>query len=289
MIPGLVAAVFSALCYGVASVLQALGVRRDTEHGGGRAPLLIRVLGRWPFVAGIGLDLLAFLAQVTALRSLPLFVVQAAQAASLAVIAVVAVPVLGARLRGRERAAVVAVCAGLAMLGSAAGVEGPAHTGVEFHVAVLVAALVVGVLAAAASRLPGPARSAALGMAAGLGFGLVAVSARVITNLSPGELARDPAVYAMAFGGMVAFICYATALQRGGVTTASAMVVIMETIAPAVVGAMFLGDRTRHGMLPLGIAGFVIAVVGALALARFGDVEQPTADRALEDATTRSA
>src|SRR5439155_32825 len=37
------------------------------------------------------------------------------------------------------------------------------------------------------------------------------------------------------------------------------------------VGIVALGDRTRPGLEPLAVAGFALAVAGALALARFGE------------------
>ena len=40
---------------------------------------------------------------------------------------------------------------------------------------------------------------------------------------------------------------------------------------PAVVGVLFLGDTTRHGLAAVAGLGFILAVVCAVALARFGE------------------
>lgn len=64
---------------------------------------------------------------------------------------------------------------------------------------------------------------------------------------------------------------YATALQRGSVTTSTAMMVLGETVFPSLVGVLVLGDRTRPGFVVVALAGFVLAVAAALALARFGE------------------
>jgi hypothetical protein len=64
---------------------------------------------------------------------------------------------------------------------------------------------------------------------------------------------------------------YASALQRGSVTTATAMMVIGETVLPSLVGVAALGDRTKPGFALVAIAGFSLAVAAALALARFGE------------------
>lgn len=71
-----------------------------------------------------------------------------------------------------------------------------------------------------------------------------------------------------------------TALQRGSVTTATAGLVIGETLGPAAVGVVWLGDRTRDGLEWLAVLGFLVAVAGALALARFGEAPAEAADEA---------
>ena len=110
-----------------------------------------------------------------------------------------------------------------------------------------------------------------LGFVAGLGFGVIALAARVVTDLSILGLLKNPATYALGIGGFTSFLFYTTALQRYGVTTVTAAVIIGETILPALVGVIVLGDKTRHGFIPVAIAGFVISIAGAIMLARFGE------------------
>jgi hypothetical protein len=45
-----------------------------------------------------------------------------------------------------------------------------------------------------------------------------------------------------------------------------------------VVGVLALGDHTRPGLAWLAVTGFLAAVLGALALARFGEVGVATPD-----------
>ena len=68
--------------------------------------------------------------------------------------------------------------------------------------------------------------------------------------------------------GALGMLLFAAALQRGPVTTASAVTFAVETVVPAVVGVMMLGDRPRAGFAPLAVIGFVTAIVGTVALAR---------------------
>ncbi|MCW2944706.1 MAG: integral rane protein [Actinoallomurus sp.] len=271
MIWSLLGAIAAAVCFGVASVMQAVAARSAPAGEGVDLRLLVRLVGQVPFVAGLGLDLLGFLAELVALRSLPLFVVQAAVAANLAVTAVVAARVLHTRLSAREWIAVAAVCAGLAMLGLASGHENPAAVGLRFRFVLLGCVAVIGVAGIVVGRIRGEAGSVALGLVAGLGFGFVAIGARVLTSLSPLDLLRDPAAYVVASGGLVAFVFFATALQRGSVTTTTAAVVVAETVVPALIGVLLLGDRTRHGFEWVAVVGFLMAVAGALVLARFGE------------------
>ncbi|NUL34956.1 hypothetical protein HRW09_36875, partial [Streptomyces lunaelactis] len=84
-------------------------------------------------------------------------------------------------------------------------------------------------------------------------------------------------------GGGAAFLLLTSALQRGSVTTATAGMVLGETIGPALVGVVWLGDRTREGLAWLAVVGFAVAVAGALALARFG--EPPSTSPGQEPAT----
>ncbi|GAA4628691.1 hypothetical protein GCM10023196_046100 [Actinoallomurus vinaceus] len=271
MIWSLLGAIAAAVCFGTASVLQALAARTAPTSTGVDPRLLVRLVRRLPFLLGTGLDLLGFVAELAALRSLPLFVVQAMVAGNLAVTAVVAARVLHFRLAVREWAAVAAVCIGLALLGLAAGHENPAAVSLTFRMALLGCVAVIAVIGVAAGRLRGAIRSAVLGLIAGLGFGLVAIGARVLVSLSPLDLLRDPATYVVAGGGLVAFLFFATALQRGSVTTTTAAMVVAETVVPALVGVLLLGDGTRHGYAWSAVLGFVIAVGGTLALARFGE------------------
>ncbi len=270
----LLGALAAAVCFGFGSVLQAIGARNTAASSGVDVRLLARVLGQWQFLLGLGLDLVGFLAELAALRSLPLYLVQAVLAASLAVTALVACWLMHTRLRPAEWAAVAAVCVGLGMLGASSGPEHPPTVGTAFHVGVVVAAVALGLLGLGAGRLTGSARAVTLGLVSGFEFGVVAVGARVLTGFSPAVLLTDPALYGMLAAGVAAFLFLTSGLQQGAVTTTTAGMVLGETVAPALVGMLLLGDRTRHGLAGLAIAGFVVAVAGALLLARFGEAEQ---------------
>jgi drug/metabolite transporter (DMT)-like permease len=298
VLASLVAAVVAALCYGVAAVMQAVAVRAASRRPAGGRPsgsalggvdpgLVVRMLHQWRFVASLGLDLIGFLAQLVALRRMPLFAVQAMIAANLAVTAIFAAWMIHIELAWREWLAVTGVIIGVGLLGSSAGAEGATGVSPAFKLALIVAVGGVAVLGVLASRLRGPVRTPVMGAIAGLGYGVLAVAARVLPGFSPQELVRDPAAYALAAAGIVSFMLYATALEGGSVTVATAAVVLVETIPPAIVGVLFLGDHTRRGLADVAALGFVLAVVCAVALARFGQTDEE--DRAAAQGRARRA
>lgn len=278
LVLSLVGALAAAICFGLASVMQAVGLRRMSAGGGPNVALLLRALRSWAFVVGTLVDLLGFGFELLALRKLPLFLVQAAVAASLAVTAIAASVVMRERLGRGEWLAVVSVCLGLAALGVSAGPEGAHAVPRGFFLALGGCLVGLGLLGAAASRLPVRLRTVTMGACAGLCFGVLALAARTLPELSPARLLREPATYLVAASGLVAFLLWTSALSSGSVTTATAGMVVGETLLPALAGVLVLGDGARPGFVPVALAGFVLAVGGALALARFGEVGTPVAE-----------
>ena len=293
----LAAALVAALCYGIAAVMQAMAVRAASRRkattgralGGVDPGLIIRMLRQWPFIASLVIDLIGFVAQLVALRRLPLFAAQAIIAGNLAVTAVFAAWLMHLELAWREWLAVAGVIVGVGMLGSSAGPHPATGVSGDFKLALILAVAGIAVAGVAASRLKPPVRTPLLGAVAGLGYGVLAVAARVLPGFSPHELIRNPAAYALAAAGIVSFMLYATALEGGSVTVATAAVVLAETTAPAVVGVMFLGDHARPGLGGVALLGFSVAIVSAVALARFGEADEKGLTAAQRQAVRQSA
>ncbi|OBG49110.1 MULTISPECIES: DMT family transporter [unclassified Mycobacterium] len=282
MLIGFLLALGCSVCYGTASVLQAAATR-SVEAGSGSGVdtvLLMRAARQWRYIVGVGLDGVGFLLQVAALRLVPIYVVAAALAASIAVTGIASAWLLSARLSRAEWTAVAVVCVSLVVLALAAG---PGHfrrapAGLGWALLGVVAAIFLA--GAVAGRLPDRPRALALGLAAGTGFGVIEVGVRLIEVINPTHRAfyTNPALYAAAAGGAAGFLLLTSALHRGSVTTAVAGMVVGETIAPAFVGVVWLGDSARDGLGWLVVAGFVVAVSATLVLARFGEAPQPQAE-----------
>ena len=273
MLLGLLGALGAALCYGTGSILQAIGARRTAGSSGVDPRLLLRLTRSLPYLVGLGLDAVGFVLSLAALRSLPLFLVSSAIASSVGVTALLAARLLDVRPSRREWLALAGVGVGLVLLAASAAEGGGRPLGSAGRVALVAGAVVVALLALPAGRGSGARTGVRLGALAGLAFGGVGIAARVL--VFPHPLARvllDPVLYSLAAYGVLGTLLYATALQRGSVTTSTAALFAAETVAPALVGVLALGDAARPGFAAVAVAGFVVTVVGAVALARYGEL-----------------
>lgn len=278
MVLGLVCALFAAFAYGSASVLQSIAARRADEVSGLDPRLLVRLARSAPYVSGLGLDLAGFVASLVALRTLPLFLVQSAVASSVGVTAVIAAAI-GVRLRGREVASLVVLGAGLLLLAASAQPEPGTPLTLAVRWALLASVLVLGAAGALVARHEGRSSAHALAVLAGLAFTVVAVSARALTVPSPSwHVLADPGLWAILALGLLGMLMFTTALQRGSVTSATAVTFAVETIVPAGIGLAFLGDTTRPGFAVVAAAGFLLTIAGTLALATHDVIHDVTSD-----------
>ncbi|MFR9775691.1 hypothetical protein ACL02O_06480 [Micromonospora sp. MS34] len=271
---GFVLAITAALCSATAAILQSIGARRVAATAHLDPRLLWRLLRSGPYAAGLALDGASSGLTYTALRTVPLFVVQAVGAANLSLVALVAMLVLHVRLAVRDWVAIGGVVTGLLLLLTSAGTGPPAEATAWAGWCLLAAvlALLVGAYLGS-SRMRGPALP---GLLAGLSFGSAAVGARLLGRAdSPSTILSSPASYAVVLAGLSGLLLYATGLQRGSVTVVSASAIVGQTLLPSVVGWLVLGDHVRPDAQPVAVLGFVLAVSGAIALARHA---QPHSD-----------
>jgi hypothetical protein len=267
MVLGLACALFAALGYGSASVLQSVAARKAQSSPGLDPRLLVRLARSAPYVLGLGLDGAAFLASLVALRTLPLFLVQSAVAASVGVTAVIAAAI-GVRLRRREIASLITLGAGLLLLAASARPEQGRALTLTVRWGLLSCVVVLGVAGALAARSNRRSGTSALAVLGGLAFTIVAVSARSLVVPSPlWHVLADPGLWAILALGALGMLLFTTALQRGSVTSATALTFAVETIVPAGIGLAFLGDSTRPGFAVAAAVGFLLTIAGTLALA----------------------
>jgi hypothetical protein len=128
-----------------------------------------------------------------------------------------------------------------------------------------------------------------LGGLSGGAFGAAAIAARALTNdLSPTALLTSPTSYLLVVHLAIGQYLFAAALQRRNVSGATASMYAVTTVSSAIVGLIALGDRWRPGMFPFVVLGVILAVVGALGLARYTTVDVSSTDHPVDD-TGRAA
>lgn len=266
----LLGALSAAIAYGAATILQTIGVRRLAvlpADPGWRA----RTPGATWYLWGLILDLLGFFLSAAALRSLPLFLVESAVASSVAITAVLAVLFLGVRLHRAEVIALGGVGAGLVLLAVSAQEGPPRQVGALAEWLLLAAAVLVALLLTSAWQMTGNRDTSAvvLAFAAGVGFGLMGVAARILTVPDPWwRMVTEPGFWALVTHGVLASVCYGLALDRGRTTTVAAVTFATETVLPAIIGLTLLGDGVRRHLATVAAVGFVLTLGSCIALAR---------------------
>ncbi len=252
MVIGLGAALVAAVLFGVGAVMQAVAARR------GRLISLMMALVALIYVLGWALHLVS-------IAMVPLYVAQVGISASLAVTAVTASRLLGERLAPRHRLAIGVLVGGLALLAVAAGPVGD-HAFEEGDIVALYAALVlILVFGLMAMRLSGQGGGVLLGVLGGIAYAGSPIATRSLVDFSWDWLSVAPALSIGLFG-LLGFWLYSNALRRASVIAASAPLVLLQTVLPAVVGVFTFDDAFREGWLPAAIVAFVASTAAALAL-----------------------
>lgn len=270
MLTGLLIAALACLGSGLGSAMEAFGVHRAAARYPTARPTDLGPLLRTPqYVAGLGVDVLGSVCTVIALQYLPLFLVQAIVAASVGVTAVV-MAVTGRPVGRRAWIALGASLAGLALLASSAEPNDGPMLDTVWQWLLLASALPLTGLGLVVERRPRRATPVLFGLLAGVAFSVVSISARGLDLPEPPwMLVRMPSAWAIAALGILGTVFFARGLQHGRVTVVAAVTFTTETVLPAAVGLLFLGDQIRPGREPLAMIGFGIAVVAAMFLARF--------------------
>ena len=264
-----VAAFVACLGYGVGSVLQSVGAKRTAEVTGLTG--ITRILRQLPYLLGLGLDGVAFLGNVVALQRLPLFLVQSVLVGSVGVTAVIAA-LRGQKLDGKDWGSLGALGAGLVLLCVTADPRPAVPLALPGQWVLLVATVIPVALGLVGFRLRGRVSAAVLAASAGLAWTGVALASRAFSAepLAWSALAH-PLVWTVVVQGLLGTAFFALALQRGDVTTVTAVTFMLELLVPSLLGLWLFGDGVLPHQAPLAVVGFVLAVGGTVSLVRFAD------------------
>ncbi len=262
MLVGFILAFVAAFAYSGASLLQSVGARRAAQQ----TSALSALAGQPLYIAGLVLDAIGFAAVVVALQFLPLFVVQTTVASNVAITAIGAALLLGAHLPRAGWVALGAVLVGLAVIAASAQARQSVDLPTVWRWVLLGTSIPVVALGIWAHRR---GRGGMVALAAGLAFSVVAIAARALEFPDPlWRILLDPLLWTLAVQGIAGTLLFARAAQTSNVTRISTVTFTTETVLPSVVGVLFLQDTVRPGWAPFALAGFALAVGGAVVLSR---------------------
>lgn len=261
MLIGVVAGLVGALLFGIGAVIQAHAVRRQDSSPDRLAGFVATsVRDPWTILV-VAMYLAGFVLHAIAIWMLPLYFAQAAVAMSLPVTAVASF-VLHERLTPVHWSALAAVTTGLVLLALGSGEPGAVVVTPVFTGLLAAGFVVLALVSIRGARLPG----AMLGTVAGLGYAGSAIAVRgVEADLHP--LVVVAALTVPAYS-LIAFWLYSLGMDRAGVSSVTAPLIVAQTIVPALVGVALLGDGVRSGWWPAVVSGLALATAGAVLLSR---------------------
>ncbi len=271
------AALAAALLFALATVLQqrAASAVPDAQAGAG---LLLRLVRRPLWLAGIAVDGVGFLCHAAALSAGRLVVVQPLLSTSLVFALPLGAALAGRRVTPREMLAALAVAGGLAGFLAAADPAGGRNDAAP---GAWLAALMAAALACAAARALGrgtPARRAVgMGIAAGILFGLnAALIKATVERLDEGLLhvLADWHVWGVVTVGYAATSFAQASLQTGALGPGMAAQAVVEPLTSVLVGVALLAERL-HASPPLALAAIALMAAGTASLA----LSAPAAER----------
>ncbi|EFL30502.1 integral membrane protein [Streptomyces viridochromogenes DSM 40736] len=269
-------AVCAAFSNAVATVLQRKAALTVPRSQGFRAGLMLDLLRRPVWLAGILAVIGAAVCQALALATGPLTVVQPLFVLELPLTLVVASLLMRRRLPGTGWLAVTVVVAGLAVALAAASPTGN-RTHVELDrwiPALAVCAGAVAGLAVAALRRPeGRARAACLGAATAISYAVTAALMKTATHVldEQGLVGFFTAwqTYGFALTGVCALFLLENAMQAGPLVASQPALTLGDATVSLVLGITLYEEEIRSGwwVLPE-LFGVVLIAAGVFALAR---------------------
>jgi drug/metabolite transporter (DMT)-like permease len=267
-----IVSVASALCYGVAMVLQHSRAGRTSPSVSLR-PALLATLGRDPlWLAGMAANGAGYALRFVALSAGSLVVVQPVVVASLLFAVPVSARWHGQRLRSVEWLGTAGIAAGLALFVVLAGQpEGRTSAPVATWLAAGAAVAVLAGGAVALAQRLGPSRRAPLlAVAGGLLLALTAALTRVTAAAFEDGVAHALAgwaPWALVGVGFVAILVVQSAFAAGPLSASLPVLMVLELVASVALGVTVLGEHVAGGAAArIGeAAGLALMVSGIVA------------------------
>jgi uncharacterized membrane protein len=260
---GIAAACGASSLYNIGLALQALDAREAPADEGLRPTLLVRLVRRRRWLAGTGLNLLGWPLPAAALLLAPLTVVQPALAFGLTLLLVVGARHLDERVGVREATAVLAILAGVALLGVVAPDLSTRHAS-----GVALAGVLGGVALIALLPFAVRGRGGLMTLGAGAALAWSGLSTKLAADALHQGHALSVLLWVAATGlaSGVGLLAEMSALQQRGATQVAPVVFVVQVVVPVVAAPLVVGEHWHHPVAV--VAGLVVIVGGALALLR---------------------
>ncbi|MER5961444.1 DMT family transporter [Streptomyces sp. NPDC002057] len=269
---------FAAFSNALATVLQRRAALTVEQSDSFRPGLILDLLHRPLWLAGILAVIAAGVGQAAALATGPLALVQPLFVLELPLALLIASLLTRERLPARLWAAVAAVVAGLGVALAAASPTGNrTHVELDRWVpALVVCAVAVVVLAATGLRRPpGRARAGCLGAATAICYALTAAlmktSMHILGDGGIGAFLTAWQTYAFCGAGIAAILLLEHAMQGGPLVASQPALTLGDATVSLALGVLLYEEHVRAGwwLLPQ-LAGVALIVLGVFALARSG-------------------
>lgn len=263
------AAIGAAACFGITAVLQHRATKRTPTRHAMNPRLVIDLLQQPMWVGAIFLNILGTLLQVLALRFGPLIMVQ-----PLLVTGLLFSVVIGSITAGRRPDRVLlggAFCCigGLAMflLVARPGAGNETLSVGEMLPLVIALSCVLAICLAVSSRGHGQVPALALGVAAGVLYGVTAGFIKVVTHEASQSLFSPLSgwtLYALVIIGPLGFLLNQNAYQvAAAASPVLAVITITDPIVGIIVGRLWLGESVNLGLGALAGQVAALAVMAA--------------------------
>jgi drug/metabolite transporter (DMT)-like permease len=274
---GVLCAIGASAFFYVGIALQALEARAAPREEGLRPALLLDLLRRPRWIAGLLLGALGVPLEVLAFAGAPFVVVEPLLASGLLVLLAIGARVLDERPSQSVIAGVLAIIAGTALIAWGAPPHSEQHRG-PVTVVVVIAGLV------ALSLVPFALRDTRLddalvpNLGSACGFAATNVAAKLLADDLGGSHYPEAVAWlaVAAFAGIGATITGMTALQRAPATRVVPISTAVQTFLPVALEPLFLTESWRAAELGGWVlfTGIAVMAIGTVVVARTRSVSE---------------
>ena len=267
-------ALVASCCFAVAAVIQQGAAARLESARAFEPAVLLRLIRRPAWLAGLAAVLAGFGLQAAALGLGRLVVIEPVLATSLLFALVLAARRARRRLRPGEWAAALAVVAGLAVFLTAGQPAGGQRTAsaAALGLAAAAAAGLTALCVTAASRVPAARRALLLGVGGGAVAGVTDAIVKSVTVVAAGHLLAvftDARLYLLIVVGLLAFTIQQNGYRAAGLAAFLPAFAVTEPVTGSLLGLIIYHERLsgRPGQIVLELAACAAAVWGIARLA----------------------